>query len=76
MVRELGDMAKALDRADAGDMAALYEALGLMMPYNHNSRSAEVADAALPAMSPTERDLLYGGNAQRVCRLVRSSASG
>jgi L-fuconolactonase len=32
-------------------------------------------DAALPAMSPTERDLLYGGNAQREDRLVRSSAS-
>ncbi len=28
-------------------------------------------DGALPAMSPSERDLLYGGNAERVYRLSR-----
>jgi hypothetical protein len=43
MVRELGDMTAALDQADAGDMRALYEALGLQVSYNHETRSAEVA---------------------------------
>jgi hypothetical protein len=48
MVSELGDMASALEQADASDMAALYEAQGLHLNYNHNSRSAEVAIS--PAM--------------------------
>jgi hypothetical protein len=43
MVRELGDMTAALDQADANDMAALYEALGLQVSYNRETRSAEVA---------------------------------
>ena len=34
-------------------------------------------DEALPPMSPSERDLVYGGNAQRMYRLeLRSSPAG
>jgi hypothetical protein len=43
MVQELGDMTAALDQADASDVRALYEALGLHVSYNHETRSAEVA---------------------------------
>jgi hypothetical protein len=43
MVQELGDMTVALDQADASDMRSLYEALGLQVSYNHETRSAEVA---------------------------------
>ncbi|MFI7068610.1 hypothetical protein ACIBL3_47015, partial [Kribbella sp. NPDC050124] len=42
MVQELGDMTAALDQADASDMRTLYEALGLQVSYNHETRSAEV----------------------------------
>jgi hypothetical protein len=42
MVQDLGDMTMALDQADASDMRALYEALGLQVSYNHETRSAEV----------------------------------
>ena len=43
VVEELGDMTAALDQADASDVRALYEALGLEVSYNHETRSPEVA---------------------------------
>jgi hypothetical protein len=42
MVHELGEMASALDQADAKDMTSLYEALRLQVDYNHETRSAQV----------------------------------
>ncbi|MEV0788683.1 hypothetical protein [Kribbella sp. NPDC050459] len=54
MVEELGDMTAALDQTDASDMRALYEALGLQVSYNHETRSAEVA------MSPALRGFSVG----------------
>ncbi|MEU8223631.1 recombinase family protein [Kribbella sp. NPDC048915] len=54
MVQDLGDMTVALDQADASDMRSLYEALGLQVSYNHETRSAEVA------MSPALRGFSVG----------------
>ena len=56
MVRpELGDMTAVLDQADANNMRSLYEALGLEVSYNHETRSAEWA-----AMSPALRGFSVG----------------
>ena len=54
MVEELGDMTAALDQADASDVRALYEALGLEVSDNHETRSPEVA------LSPALRGFSVG----------------
>ncbi|MEU4390157.1 recombinase family protein [Kribbella sp. NPDC023855] len=43
MVKELGAMKAVLDRADRGDLADLYGALGLEVSYNHKTRVADVS---------------------------------
>ncbi|WP_371402602.1 hypothetical protein OHA10_32535 [Kribbella sp. NBC_00662] len=43
LVQELGDMTAALDQAGASGMRPLYQALGLPVNDNHETRSAEVA---------------------------------
>ncbi|TCM34420.1 hypothetical protein EV648_1273 [Kribbella sp. VKM Ac-2568] len=43
VVTQLGDMAKALDRADRNDLAELYETLGLAVAYDHRLQVAEVS---------------------------------
>lgn len=48
-------MASALlEQAEASDVAALYEALGLYVSYNHDTRSAQVA------ISPAMRGFCVG----------------
>jgi hypothetical protein len=51
---ELGNMASALSEADATDSAALYEALGLSVSDNHDTRSAVIA------ISPAVRGFSVG----------------
>ncbi|HEY0619386.1 MAG TPA: hypothetical protein VGD15_17415 [Kribbella sp.] len=43
LVTQLGDMAKALDRADRNDLAEPYEALDLAVAYDHRQQVAEVS---------------------------------
>lgn len=43
MVKELGAMKAVLGRADRGDLADLYAALGLEVSYNHKRRVADVS---------------------------------
>ncbi|WP_432874775.1 recombinase family protein [Kribbella sp. CA-245084] len=54
MVAELGDVGKALKRADRGDLADLYKALGVAITFDHREQVAEVF------MSPTTRVVKVG----------------
>lgn len=51
IVKEFGAMKAVLDRADRGDLADLYEALGLEVSYNHKTRVADVVLGELAAAS-------------------------
>lgn len=43
MIAHLGDMTKALGRANSEDLAQLYQALALSISYDHRMRVAEVS---------------------------------
>jgi hypothetical protein len=48
MVDQLGDIARALDRANRRDLAELYDALRLAVDYDHCTRVAEVSITPAP----------------------------
>jgi len=72
MIDQLGDIGRVLDRANRRDLAELYDALRLVVDYDHRMRIAEVSVTPTPRVDSV---CVRGGIRTLTTRLVLPSMS-